>query len=79
MLFNKAALKALEVLPFGPGTESIVVANDWHTAMLPVLVKVACHVCMLHMQPLWLPDCQVQDSRKYSISDEASLRFRGHL
>ena len=40
LLFNKAALKALEVLPFSPGTNSVVVANDWHTAILPVLVKV---------------------------------------
>ena len=40
LLFSKAALKALEVLPFSPGVESLVIANDWHTAILPVLVKV---------------------------------------
>lgn len=40
LLFNKAALKALEVLPFSPGTNGVIVANDWHTAILPVLVKV---------------------------------------
>ena len=40
LMFNKAAVKALEVLPFGPGTQSVIVANDWHTAILPLLVKV---------------------------------------
>ena len=40
-MFNKAALKALEVLPFSPGTNGVIVANDWHTAILPVLVKVS--------------------------------------
>ena len=27
-------------LPFSPGTDTIVVCNDWHTALLPVLLKV---------------------------------------
>lgn len=40
LLFSKAALCALHMLPFSPGTDSIVVCNDWHTAMLPVLLKV---------------------------------------
>lgn len=39
-LFNKAALAALDSLPFCAGQETdAIVANDWHTALLPVLVK----------------------------------------
>ena len=40
VLFNKAAIEALTALPFSPGEECVVVANDWHTAMFPVLLKV---------------------------------------
>lgn len=39
-LFNKAAFTAMTSLPFSPGTDTIVVCNDWHTALLPVLLKV---------------------------------------
>lgn len=39
VLFNKAAIEALTALPFGPGEDCVVVANDWHTAMFPVLLK----------------------------------------
>lgn len=40
VLFNKAAVEALTALPFSPGEDCVVVANDWHTAMFPVLLKV---------------------------------------
>lgn len=40
VLFNKAAIEALTALPFSPGEDCVVVANDWHTAMFPVLLKV---------------------------------------
>jgi len=42
LLFNKAALRALECLDpkMTVGVNCIVVANDWHTAILPVLIKV---------------------------------------
>jgi len=40
VLFNKAAIEALTALPFSPGEDCVVVANDWHTAMYPVLLKV---------------------------------------
>lgn len=56
MLFNKAAIEALRVLPFSPGEDCVVVANDWHTAMLPAIIKVrwpgcmpACQATMLHL------------------------------
>ncbi|EIE21159.1 granule-bound starch synthase [Coccomyxa subellipsoidea C-169] len=39
LLFCKAALQALLVLPFSPGSDSVMVCNDWHTAILPVLLK----------------------------------------
>lgn len=39
-LFNRAALEALRALPFGPGKDCVIVCNDWHTALLPVLLKV---------------------------------------
>jgi granule-bound starch synthase len=38
-LFNVAALEALRALPFGPGENCVIVCNDWHTALLPVLLK----------------------------------------
>lgn len=38
-LFCKAALEALEALPFMPGQDVVLVANDWHTALIPVLIK----------------------------------------
>lgn len=38
-LFNVAALEALRALPFGPGEDCVIVCNDWHTALLPVLLK----------------------------------------
>ncbi len=40
VLFNKAAIEALTALPFSPGEDCVVVANDWHTALFPVLLKV---------------------------------------
>lgn len=27
------------MLPFSPGEDALVVCNDWHTALLPVLLK----------------------------------------
>eukprot|EP00884_Botryococcus_braunii_P016672 jgi/Botrbrau1/3689/Bobra.0008s0016.1 len=39
MIFCKAALEALEVLPMSFGTGTVIVANDWHSAMVPVLLK----------------------------------------
>lgn len=38
-LFCKAAIEALTALPFMPGEDAVLVANDWHTAMVPVLLK----------------------------------------
>lgn len=38
-LFCQAAIEACRVLPFSPGEECIIVANDWHAALVPVLLK----------------------------------------
>ncbi|KAG2449804.1 hypothetical protein HYH02_005327 [Chlamydomonas schloesseri] len=38
-LFCKAAIEAARVLPFGPGEDCIFVANDWHSSLVPVLLK----------------------------------------
>ncbi|PNG99813.1 Granule-bound starch synthase 1, chloroplastic/amyloplastic, partial [Tetrabaena socialis] len=38
-LFCKAAIEAARVLPFGPGEDCVFVANDWHAALIPVLLK----------------------------------------
>jgi len=38
-LFNLAALEALRALPFSPGEDALMVCNDWHTALVPVLLK----------------------------------------
>ena len=32
-------------MPFSPGEDCVVVANDWHTAMFPVLLKVLSPFC----------------------------------
>lgn len=38
-MFCKAALESFTALPFMPGDDAVIVANDWHTAMIPVLIK----------------------------------------
>ena len=38
-LLCKAAIEALTAIPFMPGEDAVLVANDWHTALLPVLIK----------------------------------------
>jgi len=38
-LFNKAAIEAVKSLPFGYGEDVVFVANDWHSALVPVLLK----------------------------------------
>ncbi|GFR42632.1 hypothetical protein Agub_g3568 [Astrephomene gubernaculifera] len=38
-LFCKAAIEAVRALPFGPGEECIFVANDWHSSLVPVMLK----------------------------------------
>ncbi len=39
-LFCRAAIEAARALPFGPGEDVTFVANDWHSALVPVLIKV---------------------------------------
>ncbi|GAX78592.1 hypothetical protein CEUSTIGMA_g6031.t1 [Chlamydomonas eustigma] len=38
-LFNKAAIEATRALPFGFGENCVFIANDWHSALVPVLLK----------------------------------------
>lgn len=38
-LFCEAAIEAARALPCGPGEECTFVANDWHSALVPVLLK----------------------------------------
>lgn len=38
-LFCKAAIESTRALPFGFGEDCVFVANDWHSAMVPVLLK----------------------------------------
>jgi granule-bound starch synthase len=38
-MFSRAAIEALRALPFMPGEDCLIVANDWHTSPLPVLLK----------------------------------------
>lgn len=38
-LFNKAAIEAVKVLPFCSPEKVTFVANDWHSALVPVLIK----------------------------------------
>ena len=39
-VFSEACIEAVRTLPFGPGEDCVFVANDWHSAMVPVLLKV---------------------------------------
>lgn len=39
-LFCEAAIEAARVLPFGPGEDCTFIANDWHSGLVPVLIKV---------------------------------------
>ena len=61
VLFNKAAIEALTALPFSPGEDCVVVANDWHTAMFPVLLKVRSpqlySLCLGFAHSLCFPCC----------------------
>lgn len=39
-LFCRAAIEAIEAMPFGmDGEQCTIVANDWHSALVPVLLK----------------------------------------
>ena len=38
-MFCEAALEANKLLPFGFGDDCVFVANDWHSALVPVLLK----------------------------------------
>jgi granule-bound starch synthase len=38
-LFCKAAIESVKVLPFGPGEDCVFVANDWHSGLVPLLIK----------------------------------------
>jgi len=39
-LFCKAAIESARALPFGPGEDCVFVANDWHSALVPLMLKV---------------------------------------
>lgn len=70
-LFNKAAIEAVRLLPFGPGEKVIFVANDWHSALVPVLIRVR------QVVPGW-PGPRVGDRGSVCIGYVLSLRH-GHL
>ncbi|GLC41125.1 hypothetical protein PLESTB_001794100 [Pleodorina starrii] len=38
-LFCRAAIEAVRALPFGPGEDCVFVANDWHSALVPLMLK----------------------------------------
>jgi granule-bound starch synthase len=38
-LFCKAAIESAKALPFGPGEDCVFVANDWHSGLVPLLIK----------------------------------------
>jgi len=38
-IFSEAAIEACRKLPFGYGEDVVFVANDWHSAMVPALLK----------------------------------------
>lgn len=38
-LFCKACIESLTTLPFMPGEDCVMVCNDWHSALVPVMLK----------------------------------------
>ena len=38
-LFCKACVESLTALPFMPGEDCVMVCNDWHSALVPVMLK----------------------------------------
>lgn len=38
-LLCKAAIESLTALPFMPGEDAVLVANDWHASLIPILLK----------------------------------------
>jgi len=38
-LFCHSAIQSLSALPFAPGEDCVIVANDWHSALVPVILK----------------------------------------
>eukprot|EP00210_Caulerpa_lentillifera_P002450 g2348.t1 len=38
-MFCEAAIEATRKLPFGPGEKCTLIANDWHSGLVPVLLK----------------------------------------
>jgi granule-bound starch synthase len=38
-MFCKAAIESVKALPFGPGEDCVFVANDWHSALIPLIIK----------------------------------------
>lgn len=47
-LFCEAAIEASRVLPFGPGEQCTFIANDWHSGLVPVLLKVSEYSVLLY-------------------------------
>jgi granule-bound starch synthase len=44
-MFCKAAIESVKALPFGPGEDCVFVANDWHSALIPLIIKVGTYAC----------------------------------
>jgi hypothetical protein len=56
-MFCKAAIESVKALPFGPGEDCVFVANDWHSALVPLIIKVGSVLpgsCLLVCK-LWIP------------------------
>jgi granule-bound starch synthase len=51
-LFCKAAIESVKVLPFGPGEDCVFVANDWHSGLVPLLIKVRIQYSLAVRVPL---------------------------
>jgi hypothetical protein len=48
----QAAIEVVRTLPFGPGKDCVFVANEWHSALVPLPLKVSAPPPPL---PEWLP------------------------
>jgi hypothetical protein len=58
-LFCKAAIEATRALPFGPGEDCVFVANDWHSALVPVLLKVSMACVLQDLVEFWEKTCRL--------------------
>jgi hypothetical protein len=82
-MFCKAAIESVKALPFGPGEDCVFVANDWHSALIPLIIKVgtlACsggwHAASNLMQPCYC--CLACRTKSCNVSPSSTMPDNSH-